>query len=106
MIEPRNPVNRMRDKLRNVKSWVKLIRNKYPLQLIWDKFKVKLRGHVQYYGVSHNIEAIKKFTYASERILFKWINRRSQRKSLDWDKWHLFVKRYPRIQIKIYHKLY
>ena len=97
---------RYRDKLRNVKSWIKLTRNKYPLPLIWDKFKIKLRGHMQYYGVSHNIEAIKRFTYASERILFKWINRRSQRKSFDWDKWNLFIKRYPRIQIKVYHKLY
>ena len=97
---------RYRDKLRNVKTWVKLTRNKYPLPFIWDKFKIKLRGHVQYYGVSHNIEAIRRFAYASERILFKWINRRSQRKSFDWDKWNLFIKRYPRNQIKIYHKLY
>jgi len=97
---------RYKDKLRNVKTWIKITRNKYPLTLIWKKFKVKLRGHVQYYGVSHNSEALQKFAYAAERILYKWINRRSQRKSFNWEKWNLFVKKYPRIPIKIYHKLY
>lgn len=97
---------RLNDKLKNVKAWIKDKRNKYPLSLIWEKYKIKLRGHVNYYGVSHNVETIKKFAYASERILFKWINRRSQRKSFNWDKWNLFVKVHPRIQIKIYYKLY
>jgi group II intron reverse transcriptase/maturase len=97
---------RYKDKLRNVKTWIKITRNKYPLSLIWEKFKVKLRGHIQYYGVSHNTDAIRKFAYASERILFKWINKRSQRKSFEWKKWNLFVNKYTPIQIKIYHKLY
>lgn len=97
---------RYKDKLKNVKTWIKITRNKYPLMLIWEKFRVKLRGHIQYYGVSHNSEAIKKFAYASERILYKWINRRSQRKSFDWNEWRLFVKKYPCFPIKIYHKLY
>jgi RNA-directed DNA polymerase len=97
---------RYKDKLKNVKTWIKITRNKYPLLLIWEKFKVKLRGHIQYYGVSHNTEAMREFAYAAERILYKWINRRSQRKSFDWDKWNLFVKKYPRISIKIHHKLY
>jgi hypothetical protein len=97
---------RYRDKLKNVKTWSKYIRNKYPLPLIWEMFKVKLRGHIQYYGISYNNEAICNFAYAAERILFKWINRRSQRKSIDWNKWNLFVNKHSRIPVKIYHKLY
>lgn len=93
-------------KLQNVKTWCKYIRNKYHLSLIWKMFNVKLRGHIQYFGVSHNSKAVRKFIHTAEHILFKWINRRSQKKSIEWNKWKLFVDKSPRIQIKIYYKLY
>ncbi|WP_044664103.1 hypothetical protein, partial [Syntrophaceticus schinkii] len=47
-----------------------------------------------------------KFLYEVEKLLFKWLNRRSQRKSFDWEKFRLFLKKFPlptpRIFVNIY----
>lgn len=97
---------RYRSKLNKVKDWVKQIRNREALEAIWNTFCAKLRGHVQYYGVSFNSKAVANFLREAEKILFKWLNRRSQRKSFNWDKFRLFQKQHPLPKIKVIHKLF
>lgn len=97
---------RFHSKLNRVKAWAKGIRNKKPLNEIWKTFCAKLRGHVQYYGVSFNYRKVSQFLHAAKRIMFKWLNRRSQRKSFNWDKFELFTKRHPLPEIKIVHRLF
>ena len=97
---------RYRSKLNNVKDWARQIRNKEPLGIIWTTFCSKLRGHVRYYGVSFNSRTVVRFLRAAERILFKWLNRRSQRKSFDWEKFNLFKKEHPLPEAKVHHKLF
>jgi len=43
-----------------------------------------LRGHIQYYGVSGNSRSLRCYRYVAGRLLFKWLNRRSQRRSIPW----------------------
>ena len=43
-----------------------------------------LRGHIQYYGVSGNSRGVAGYVYFAAALLFKWLNRRSQRRSLTW----------------------
>jgi hypothetical protein len=45
---------------------------------------LKLRGYYNYYGVRGNYDRLASFYYYSIKILFKWLNRRSQRKSYSW----------------------
>ena len=97
---------RLRSKLTKVKEWLKKNRNRTKLHPLWKTFCSKLRGHNQYYGVSHNIDCIQTFFYESRRLFFKWINRRSQRKSFNWEKFQLFLERYPPPTPRIYHKLF
>ena len=97
---------RLRSKLAKVKEWLKENRNKTRLRPLWETFCAKLRGHNQYYGMSHNSESIRIFSYEARRLFFKWINRRSQRKSFNWEKFHLFLKRYPPPTPRIIHKLF
>ena len=66
---------RYRSKINRVKEWAKQIRNKEPLGSIWKTFCSKLRGHMQYYGVSFNSKAVGQFLREAEKILFKWLNR-------------------------------
>ena len=42
----------MRTKLNRVKEWIKQEKDVRLLKEIWNMFTAKLRGHVQYYGVS------------------------------------------------------
>lgn len=51
-----------------------------------------LRGHVQYYGVSGNSRGVSSYVHAATRCLFKWLNRRSQRRSLNWRRFGQVVR--------------
>ncbi len=97
---------RLSSKLKNVKHWCKTNRCKQKLRPLWDTFNSKLRGHIQYYGISLNLDSVNKFVYQSTRIFFKWINRRSQKKSLDWEQFNLFIRAFPSSKVKICHHLY
>ncbi len=64
-----------------------------------------LRGHIQYYGVSGNIRSLRRYYYVCCRLLFKWLNRRSQRRSVNWQRYGAIVKHWmPRV--RIVHNLY
>jgi RNA-directed DNA polymerase len=97
---------RFRTKLKRVNEWARWIRNKCTLNEIWKLFCAKLRGHVQYFGVSFNRERVVRFLREAERIMFKWLNRRSQRKSFNWDKFRLFKSKFPLPIVQVHHKLF
>jgi group II intron reverse transcriptase/maturase len=64
-----------------------------------------LRGHYQYYGVSDNMQSLRKYHFRSCQMLFKWLNRRSQRRSVNWVKfWEIVTRELP--QPKIVHRFY
>jgi hypothetical protein len=96
----------MNSKLKKVTQWFKEIRNQMSTKQIWKIFCAKVRGHVQYYGVSHNLKAVEKFIYESSRIASKWLNRRSQRKSFTWEQLKKFLEKNPLPQARIVHRLF
>ena len=51
-----------------------------------------LRGYIQYYGVSGNSRTVAKYVYYATHHLFKWLNRRSQRSSLNWKRFGAVVR--------------
>lgn len=97
---------RMRSKLKIVNGWAKAVRNKYKLHEVWERFGSKLEGHIRYYGVSFNMQGIKRFVHSAIKILFKWLNRRSQKRSFTWEKFEQFMQEFPPPKIKIWHTLF
>lgn len=96
----------LRAKLKKVDKWIKEIRNTRSMKEIWKTLKVKMRGHIQYYGVSHNSERVKQFIHETTRIVFKWLNRRSQRKSFSWERFKMFMALDPLPEVRIVHKMF
>lgn len=82
-------------KLKKVNDWARRNRNRYKLVKLWKIFCMKLAGHQNYYGVSHNTKYVEIFLDRAVRIMFKWINRRSQKRSFAWDKFKLFLEKWP-----------
>lgn len=97
---------RFRSKIKELNDWLRAVRNMIPVKEWWKILCAKLRGHFQYYGVSGNYRGIKRFYYESVKSAKKWMNRRSQKKSFNWDKFSEYLKRYPLPQPKIYHNFY
>ena len=92
-------------KIAAFKEWLKKARTMKTAEL-WDTTKAKLRGHYAYYGVTDNFEGIKRFAYEVRNLLFKWLNRRGKRGSLNWDKFSEMLVRFPlpnpRIMVSMY----
>ena len=72
------------NKLKAMNNWIKQNRN-LPIQLMISKLNMKLRGHYQYYGVTDNTRKIKDFYDKTMQMLYKWLNKRSQRRSYTWE---------------------
>lgn len=96
----------VRAKLKKVNEWARKIRNARPLKEIWATLKAKLRGHIQYYGVSHNANRVTQFLRETTKIMFKWLNRRSQKKSFTWEKFGRFIEANPLPTTKIVHRMF
>ena len=86
---------KFRAKLAALGQWLKDNRAKMGTPVLWDKFREKLRGHYAYYGVTDNSPGICRFHYEAKRLLFKWLNRRSQRHSMTWEQFDLMDQRFP-----------
>ena len=92
--------------LKKMNSWLKAIRNRIKTKEWWKIVSAKLRGHFEYYGISGNYAAIKDFYQLALRLIFKWINRRSQKKSMNWKQFINYLKYYPLPLPKIKHNIY
>jgi len=91
--------------LKRCKDWLRINRN-MEIKIIMQKLTIKLLGYYRYYGITDNTKALVSFRTEVGKLLFKWMNRRSQRRSFDWNKFNLFLKRYPLPNPKIYVHIY
>jgi len=97
---------KFRQKVREMNGWLKRIRNAMSIAEIWELLKVKMEGHYRYYGVSDNLRATQAYRFRVVHLLYKWLNRRSQRRSFSWKEFLEYLERYPLPRPKLYHNLY
>ncbi|MTI66540.1 MAG: hypothetical protein FH753_08060 [Firmicutes bacterium] len=69
--------------VQKIKEWIKKNRHCRIRKLI-DQLNRKLKGYYNYYGVTGNYTMLEKMNLIVKRLLYKWLNRRSQRKSFNW----------------------
>jgi RNA-directed DNA polymerase len=55
----------------------------------------KLRGHFNYFGVNGNLRSLERLVQAVRHTWLKWLQRRSQRGTLNWERFHVMLARYP-----------
>jgi group II intron reverse transcriptase/maturase len=77
-IKRRTSRKKFQQSLRNMKAWCKKARD-WPLGEMMRTLNRKLRGYYNYYGVIGNLYELRAFYECVCKILFKWLNRRSQR---------------------------
>lgn len=75
--------SRLRKTLTTFTQWCRKNRHKRSKEFV-KTLNAKLRGYYNYYGVIGNYDGLSRFFYYATRILFKWLNRRSQKKSYSW----------------------
>jgi len=94
--------NRFTRALRKVSEWIRSHRH----ERIGEQHKAlqaKLRGHFGFYGITGNFEALARYAHEVKRTWQKWLNRRSQRRTMPWERFIRVLRRYPLPRPRIVH---
>jgi len=70
--------------LRSFTAWAKKARHVLRKGEMLRQARTRVIGHLSYYAITDNLERCGFYVYRATRILFKWLNRKSQRKAYTW----------------------
>jgi len=99
---------RMRRKIREMKEWIKRNRTMGTEELI-KRLNQKLQGYYQYYAVTDNLNEVKRYLRIVKWLLYKWLNRRSQKRSYNIDTFFNGLLKSnplkePRVMVSLFYK--
>ena len=80
--------------LRRIGEWCRLNRHRSVLWQ-WEALGSKLRGHYGYYGITGNMRSVGLFRRQAERLWRKWLDRRSAKARMTWDRFARLLSRFP-----------
>jgi hypothetical protein len=93
-------VKKLKQKRSKVNEWIR--RNMHmPIKFITGRLNKSLRGHYNYYGVSHNMHRMEIFYVYVKRRLKHWLSRRSQKGYLSWVKFERVMLFFPLLKPSI-----
>ena len=83
MVKRRTNAGKFRNALKAMAEWLRKVRCRKLSELL-VVLRRKLLGYRNYYGVIGNSKMLAKYHFEVIRLLHKWLNRRSQSRSLTW----------------------
>jgi group II intron reverse transcriptase/maturase len=85
---------RLRRALVEINQWLRQEHNARKLPDLWQAMARKMRGHFNYFGVTDNSRALYRFEREVHNRMFKWLNRRSQRRSFTRESFRRYCQRH------------
>ena len=79
---------KLRQSLARFTDWIRRYRNLLRTGELLRQAKARVTGHLNYYAITDNSDECHLYMHLTTRALFKWLNRRSQRKSYTWEGFH------------------
>jgi group II intron reverse transcriptase/maturase len=95
IVKVKTAKDRLNRSIKEIAEWCRKYRH-LPINDQCKELNLKLRGHYQYFGVTHNMRSLRIFFRQTTRNWRKWLNRRDQRGKMPWDKFNNLLR---------YHKL-
>ncbi len=88
--------------LRKFTDWTKKARGVLKKGDMLRQARARVIGHLSYYAITDNLERCSYYVYRTGQILFKWLNRKSQRKAYTWENFNQALKwvEWPRIRVR------
>ena len=87
-VKRRTSKKKFRAKLKEMKAWLQATRSHQKAGAILRTAKAKLQGHLNYYAITDNGPMCASYRYQVTQLLYKWLNRRSQRRSYNWERFN------------------
>lgn len=104
-VKRKTDAKKFRNKVREIKDWLRQHRNTKLRELI-PALNSKLAGHYHYFGITDNFPSIQKFYIIVHDLLYKWLNRRSQKRSYNYVQYEEMLKAFPLAKPRIYINIY
>jgi RNA-directed DNA polymerase len=103
VVQRKTAKKRLKQAIRRVYQWCRVHRHK-PVKEQWQSLCRKMRGHYGFYGITFNIRSLHRFYEQVKRAWRKWLNRRSRKKDMPWERFDRLLQRYPLPRPRIVHK--
>lgn len=104
IVKRRTSREKLRKSISTFTIWIKDNRSE-KLRTTMSRLNRKLRGYYNYYGIIGNYRSLREYYNRIIVIMFKWLNRRSQKRSYKWDNFKMMLRHYmimkPRITEKV-----
>jgi RNA-directed DNA polymerase len=99
-VKRRTARKKLQGAVQRMGEWLRTHRHR-KLPDLMKTLAAKLRGHWNYYGVIGNSQSLNHYYCLTSELLFKWLNRRSQKSSYTWRAFNRLLERYETPKPKI-----
>jgi len=82
-VKRRTSPKRFSASVQKFQEWIKENRDK-KISELFKTLRLKYQGYWNYYGIHDNTRSNGSYYHHTVKLLYKWLNRRSQRKSYNW----------------------
>ncbi len=101
-LKRRTSREKLRASLAKFKVWFRKFSG-LPKKTLFAKLNRKLLGYYNFYGIQGNSKSLCSFAYRVRKLFYKWLNRRSQRKSYNVAGFRALLKDFEVIKPRICH---
>jgi group II intron reverse transcriptase/maturase len=84
-VKRRTSRKRLQQSVARFVDWIKRYRGLHRSGELLRRARMRVIGHLKYYAITDNTDQCGLYVHLACRALFKWLNRRSQRKSYTWE---------------------
>jgi len=100
VVKRRTAPKKLRAAVARFTEWIRTHRHCKRSKLM-RTLRAKYQGHWNYYGIIGNSASLSRYRWQTARVLFRWLNRRSQRRGYTWRGFNRLLQRFqvppPRI---------
>ena len=94
--------SRLARAVERIDQWCRKNRH-WPVREQWETLCQKVRGHYAYYAITGNNRSLANFHRLVNKAWKRWLNRRNEKRPMNWEKFNLLIQRYPLPPPRIIH---
>jgi RNA-directed DNA polymerase len=104
VVQRKTAQKKLTSAVRRVYEWCKKHRHD-PVKDQWKALCRKVQGHYGFYGITFNGRSLNRFYDQVKRAWRKWLDRRSRKRDMPWERFNRLLERYPLPKPRIVHRL-
>ena len=103
-VKRRTSRKKLRQSLQRFTDWARKARGVLRKGEMFRLARARVVGHLAYYAITDNAACCQDYLRSTERILFKWLNRKSQRRAYTWSTFTQVLAQmgWPTVRIRLH----